>query len=111
MLLPLADYVLGHDPRNPSGDAGTELDQDAWFKGMTLAALPAQLGVLAWSGWHFFHAGFGVGGTWGWLLSQGIVGDVLAINVAHDLTHKDTQPECAAGWTPADERRLPRLQD
>lgn len=33
----------------------------------------------------------------GWLLSQGIVGGVLAINVAHELIHKDTALERGAG--------------
>ena len=97
VLLPLADYALGHDPRNLDGDANAALEHDTWFKGMTLAALPAQLGVLAWSGWHFVHAGFDVSGTLGWMLSQGIVGGVLAINVAHELIHKDTKLERAAG--------------
>jgi alkane 1-monooxygenase len=97
VLLPLADYALGHDPQNPSQDEAVELQTDAWFKWMTLAALPAQLGVLIWSGWHFTHAGFGLAGIVGWLISQGIVGGVLAINVAHELIHKDATLERAAG--------------
>ena len=97
VLLPLADYALGHDPHNPDGKANASLEHDAWFKGMTLAALPAQLGVLAWSGWHVVHAEFNVAGTLGWMLSQGIVGGILAINVAHELIHKDTTLERMAG--------------
>jgi alkane 1-monooxygenase len=97
VLLPIADYALGHDPQNPSPDSAKQLEHDLWFTLMTLAALPAQLGVMAWSGWHFAHAGFGLGGTLGWLISQGIVGGVLAINVAHELIHKDTRLERAAG--------------
>jgi hypothetical protein len=97
VLLPVADYALGHDPRNLDAEATITLEQDGWFKCMTFAALPAQLGVLAWSGWHFVHAGFDVFGMLGWLLSQGIVGGVLAINVAHELIHKDTALERTAG--------------
>ncbi len=97
VLLPIADYALGHDPQNPAPDSAKQLEHDVWFKLMTLAALPAQLGVMAWSGWHFAQAGFGLGGTIGWLLSQGIVGGVLAINVAHELIHKDTRLERTAG--------------
>ncbi len=97
VLLPIADYALGHDPRNPTAEEANALKHDAWFKLMTLAALPAQLGVMIWSGWYFAHAHFGVGGSIGWLLSQGIVGGVLAINVAHELIHKDTRLERAAG--------------
>lgn len=97
VLLPLADYALGHDPRNPSADETKALEQDRWFMLLTLAAVPVQGAVLLWSVWHYAHAGFGPLGTAGWLLSQGIVGGVLAINVAHELIHKDTALERGAG--------------
>ena len=64
---------------------------------LTLAAVPAQGAVLLWSGRHFALTDFGPLGTAGWLLSQGIVGGVLAINVAHELIHKDAAYERFAG--------------
>ena len=97
VLLPLADYGLGHDPRNPDAAQAKALEADRWFRIMTLAVLPVQVGVLAWSARHFAHADFGAAGIAGWLLSQGIVGGVLAINVAHELIHKDTALERGAG--------------
>jgi alkane 1-monooxygenase len=97
VLLPIADYSIGHDPHNPSPEQMISLESDSWFKVLTLAALPVQLGVMTWSGWYFVHAGFGFGGAVGWLLSQGIVGGVLAINAAHELIHKDTRLERTAG--------------
>lgn len=97
VLLPLADFALGHDPRNPDPAQSFALEGDAWFRVMTLLALPVQLGVLAWSAMQFAQVDFGFGGALGWLLSQGIVGGVLAINVAHELIHKDTRLERAAG--------------
>lgn len=97
VLVPTADYAMGHDPRNPTPDEAIALERDRWFAAMTLLALPAQWAVMIWSGAHFAQAGFGLGGTVGWLLSQGIVGGVLAINVAHELIHKDTRFERAAG--------------
>ncbi len=97
VMLPLADFALGHEPRNPDPEQAAALERDGWFRVMTLLALPVQLGVLAWSGLHFVQAGFGAAGAMGWLLSQGIVGGVLAINVAHELIHKDTRLERAAG--------------
>lgn len=97
VLVPLADYGLGHDPRNPSPDEARALEQDAWFMWLTLAAVPAHGGVLLWSTWHYAQAGFGTAGSIGWLLSQGIVGAVLAINVAHELIHKDSTLERGAG--------------
>lgn len=97
VLLPLADYALGHDPRNPHPEQVEALERDPWFRAMTLLALPVQLGVLAWSGAHVVRTDLAPVGIAGWLLSQGIVGGVLAINVAHELIHKDTRPERAAG--------------
>ncbi|MEO6365463.1 MAG: alkane 1-monooxygenase [Luteimonas sp.] len=97
VLLPLIDYALGHDPRNPDADLAAALERDGWFRMVTLLALPVHFAVLAWSAWHFAHAGFSVLGMAGWCLSQGIVGGVLAINVAHELIHKDTRLERAAG--------------
>lgn len=97
VLVPLADYALGHDPRNPAPADETALERDRGFAAMTLAALPVQVAVMLWSGRHFVEAGFGPLGIAGWLLSQGIVGGVLAINVAHELIHRDTRLERAAG--------------
>ncbi len=97
VLVPIADYALGHDPRNPTPEQVETLAHDGWFKAMTLAALPVQLGVMLWSGWHFAQADLGPAGRIGWLLSQGIVGGMLAINVAHELIHKDTALERFAG--------------
>ena len=70
VLLPLADYGLGHDPRNPDAEQAKALEADRWFRIMTLAALPAQLGVLAWSARHFAHAGGGAAGAGGLLHPQ-----------------------------------------
>lgn len=97
VLVPLADYALGHDPRNPAPADETALERDRGFAAMTLAALPVQVAVMLWSGRHFVEAGFGPLGIAGWLLSQGIVGGVLAINVAHELIHRDTRLERVAG--------------
>ena len=97
VLLPMLDYALGHDPSNPQPDAQVRLDAQPWFRVLTLACLPVQLALLAWSGWHVVHAGFGIAGVLGWLLSQGVVGGVIAINTAHELIHKDTLVERAFG--------------
>lgn len=95
VLLPALDYALGHDPRNPPR---TDLfDTDRWFVALTLLAVPVQAVLLAWSMRHFAATPFGVPGTVGWVLSQGVVSGVLAINTAHELIHKDTRLERAAG--------------
>ncbi len=97
VLLPLADQAVGHDPGNPAPADEATLAADRWFRLLTLLAVPVQYAVLAWSLRHWAQAGFGLAGGIGWLLSLGLVGGVLAINVAHELIHKDTRLERAAG--------------
>jgi alkane 1-monooxygenase len=99
VLLPVLDYALGQDPSNPQPAQQAMLDAQPWFRVLTLACLPAQALLLAWSGWYFVHQHFGIAGAVGWLLSQGVVGGVIAINTAHELIHKDTLIERVAGGT------------
>lgn len=97
VLLPTLDYALGHDPVNVPTDRERKVAQSPWFKALTLACLPVQLAVLAWSAAWFVAADFGPAGIAGWLLSQGVVGGILAINTAHELIHKDGRLEPAVG--------------
>lgn len=96
-LVPIADYALGRDSSNPTPAQAERLEADAWFRGLTLLALPVHLAVLAWSAQHAVSASFGPTGLLGWVLAQGVVGGVLAINTAHELIHKDTRLERACG--------------
>jgi alkane 1-monooxygenase len=97
VLLPLADRALGHDPSNPAPDQIPALAAERWFRWLTLLALPVQYLTLGWSLWFWIHAGLGPVGSIGWLLSLGVVGGVMAINVAHELIHKDTTLERFVG--------------
>ncbi len=97
VLVPAADYTLGHDPVNIPADRERDVAQQPWFKWLTLACLPVHLAVLAWSAHWFVNAGLAPAGMAGWLLSQGVVGAILAINTAHELIHKDGKLEPIAG--------------
>ena len=97
VMLPAVDYLLGHDSANVPTGREAVVAKSAWFRALTLFALPVQLALLAWSGHWFVHAGYGVAGNVGWLLSQGLVGGILAINTAHELIHKDGKLEPWAG--------------
>lgn len=97
VLLPAVDCLLGHDPVNVPTAMESQVARQAWFKALTLACLPVQLVLLAWSGHWFANAGLGPLGMAGWLLSQGVVGGILAINTAHELIHKDGRLEPAVG--------------
>ena len=97
VLLPVLDYTLGHDRDNPSPAAAVALERQWGYRAFALAFLPLQLLLLGWSAQHLVTAGYGVVGVIGWLLSQGVVSGVAAINVAHELIHKDSRLERAAG--------------
>ena len=97
VLLPLADHAVGHDASNPDAGMAGQLERDRWFRLLTLLAVPVQFATLGWSMQHALTAGFSLPGMLGWVLSQGVVGGVLAINVAHELIHKDTTLERSAG--------------
>jgi alkane 1-monooxygenase len=97
VVLPLFDYALGHDRWNPDAPTAAGLESQAAFRVLTLLCLPLQVALLLWSAAYFAHAEFGVAGAVGWLLSQGVVSGILAINVAHELIHKDTRLERASG--------------
>ena len=56
VMLPAADYLLGHDPVNVPADDERAIATNPWFKTLTLLALPIQLALLAWSGYWFVHA-------------------------------------------------------
>lgn len=96
VLLPTVDVLLGHDPANVPVERERAVANQRWFRALTLMALPVQLALLAWSGDWFVHARMSVVGQAGWLLSQGVVGGILAINTAHELIHKDSRLET---WT------------
>lgn len=93
VLLPLADYALGIDRANPTPALAERLEASLWFRALTWVCLPVQLWLLAWSTAHFAATDFQVAGAIGWILSQGVVSGVLAINVAHELIHKGSRFE------------------
>jgi alkane 1-monooxygenase len=98
VLLPLADYAIGKDSSNPAdADARDALENETWFRWLTLACVPVQIGLIAWSIWWFVHAGYDTAGLVGWVVSQGVVSGILGINVAHELIHKIGRLEPGAG--------------
>jgi len=90
VLLPIIDAWLGADASRPPDDGETfeSLQGTSAYRWLTLFCVPMQWMLLAWSLWHWHQTPFGGAGTVGWLVSLGVVGGVLAINVAHELIHK-----------------------
>lgn len=97
VALPGLDYLIGKTTDNPSTEQTTALETQIVFRALNLACLPVYLGLLVYSGWVFAHADLNWFGKLGWLVSQGVVGGVMAINAAHELIHKSSRLESTAG--------------
>ncbi len=88
-LVPLLDVLAGHDRGNPaSAEQARRLEQQRWFRVLTWLCVPLWLALLAWCMRQFLSLPMGLAGRAGWLLSTGVLGGILAINVAHELIHK-----------------------
>jgi alkane 1-monooxygenase len=96
-LVPILDYAIGRDTANPTADEAAVLEAQVGYRLLTLACLPVYLALLAWSCATFVALPLSWAGELGWLLSQGVLGGVVAINVAHELIHKPGRLEPWAG--------------
>ena len=97
-IVPILDYIVGKDPSNPDEETQVpSLSEEKIYRWFTLAMFPLMLGILAFGGWVFAGwAQFSTLGQLGWVISCGVIGGVVAINVGHELVHKDPKLE---NWT------------
>ena len=97
-IVPALDYLIGKDSANP--DELTQvpsLNEERIYRVFTLICFPVQLAILAFAGWVFAATDLFSGvAQLAWLVSTGVVGAVLGINVGHELVHKDPKLE---NWT------------
>lgn len=96
--IPILDYIIGKDPTNP--DELTDvpaMSEDKTYRWLALAMVPIWFAILFWSGWVFVHNDYSLLGQFGWILSIGTLGGIIAINLGHELIHKDPRIENWAG--------------
>ena len=95
---PLLDMLLGRDPANPDEETQTpQLLGQGYYVLLTLATVPVLIGTLVWAAGVFVaFQEWGWLGRLGWILSMGTVMGAVGI-VAHELIHKDSALEQAAG--------------
>ena len=99
-VIPLLDYAIGRDTTNPDEAAeAPAMQQEIYYRVLTLLAVPIQVLLLAWSGWVFAHGDLDLWGRLGWLLSMGAISGVNAINIGHELIHRHGRLESWAGGT------------
>lgn len=98
VLVPLLDHAIGKDPVNP--DESTQvpaLSKEVFYRILTLLCLPLQIASIIYGGHVLMTHEFSWVGQFGWILSVGTVGAIVAINVGHELIHKEPKIEQWAG--------------
>lgn len=98
-VIPLLDFIIGRDPANPDEAVQVpQMEQQGYYRLLSLVTVPALLGMLGWAGWVFVnHEAWSWVGQLGWVLSVGTVTGAIGITVAHEFIHKDPQLEQNAG--------------
>lgn len=98
VLVPVLDHIIGQDPVNPDEKTQVpELSKEVFYRILTLLCLPMQVATIFYGGHILMSADMTWIGQLGWVLSIGTVGAIVAINVGHELIHKDPLIEQWAG--------------
>jgi alkane 1-monooxygenase len=94
ILVPVSilDYLIGRDTSNAPPAA-----PPAYFRWLVLACVPTQIAMLCVAAHFFVSAPLTWIGMLGWIMSVGFVNGIVAINVGHELIHKNTRLERTAG--------------
>ena len=93
-VLPLADWLVGEDRKNPPESRVHELQRDPYYRLTVFLAVPVQLGVFFWGAWVAATGDLGAFELLGLAVSVGGVSG-LGINTAHEIGH---QPGALNGW-------------
>lgn len=97
-LVPLLDLVLGKDPVNPDEAITPELANENFYRWLTVSCFPLYALCLFSTGYFLIQwTELSVFGQFMYMVSMGIVGGIIAINVGHELIHKNTKLEQISG--------------
>lgn len=98
IVVPVFDLILGKDPVNPEEDQVPGMNQEAFYRWLTLSCLPLYFICIFSSGYLLLNwPELSLLGQIGFVLSLGVVGGIIAINVGHELIHKNTKLEQISG--------------
>lgn len=91
-IAPVLDWMIGTDPVNAPESAVAALEQDAWYRNIVFAYVPAQYAVTALGAWVVMTQDLAWFQMLGVLMSTGVINGV-GINTAHELGHKTNSLE------------------
>ncbi|MFT7108918.1 MAG: alkane 1-monooxygenase [Psychrobacter glaciei] len=98
LVVPLADLILGKDPVNAQADEESELNNNQFYRYLALSGLPLYFICLFTTGYFLINwTDLSALGQLGYVLSMGTVGGIIAINMGHELIHKNTKFEQVSG--------------
>lgn len=93
-VIPVLDHIVGQDPFNPDEkDDVPSMSEEKWYRFLTIMTLPFQVAAITYAGFLFTSPEIGLLGQIGLAMSIGTLGGVVAINVGHELIHKDSRLE------------------
>ncbi len=93
-IIPVLDYIIGKDPSNPDEEQQVPtLTEEVIYRVFTILMGFVWIAVLFYAGHIFMTNDYGLLGKIGWIVSIGTVGGIIAINLGHELIHKDPKIE------------------
>jgi alkane 1-monooxygenase len=97
-VVPVLDVLLGKDPVNPEINEESKLNNDRFYRYLAISAFPLYLICLFSTAYFFINwTELSLIGQIGYVISMGVVGGIIAINVGHELIHKNTKLEKISG--------------
>lgn len=98
VIVPIFDLILGKDPVNPEADDEKGLSQESFYKWLTVSCLPLYFITLISTAYFLMEwKDLTTAGQLAYIYSMGLVGAIIAINVGHELVHKNTKLEQISG--------------
>jgi alkane 1-monooxygenase len=99
-LLPLLDFILGLNTRNPTPEEDVSLPAETSYRYVTWFCVPLQAAMVVWGAYVVTQRPMTVLELTGFVLSLGISSGALGINVSHELVHRiDNRVEPFLGRT------------
>jgi len=92
--VPITDLILGKDPVNPDESQVPALSEEKFYRYLTLSCLPLYIISLFSCAYLLVNwPELSLFGQLAYVASMGVVGAIIAINVGHELIHKNTKLE------------------
>jgi alkane 1-monooxygenase len=96
-LIPLLDLVVGINPQNPQEDEEETIENDRRFAYATWLLVPLQVGMTIWGAYIVTQTAMTAIELIGFVVSVGIMGGTVGINVSHELVHRHNRFEPLLG--------------